>query len=239
MLLITPDTPETEFPSVNHATDEGLVAVGGELTTARILSAYRHGIFPWYSDEQPVLWWSPEPRAVLFPEGIRITRSLRKALRNKGFHVTADRDFPAVIHACAEPRGNPPHGGTWITDDMKRAYIELHELGYGHSIEVWLEKRLVGGVYGLSLGRAFFGESMFSRVNDASKVALVHLARYAGSHDIDFIDCQLPTGHLSRMGAINMSRGAYLDILSLALQGPDRVGPWSLPDDGSESDVVV
>lgn len=228
MLLITPDTPETEFPSPDAATDEGLVAVGGELTTSRLLSAYRNGIFPWYSNDQPVLWWSPEPRAVLFPEGIRITRSLRKTLRNKDFQVTADMDFAAVINACAEPRGQPPYGGTWITEDMKTAYIQLHELGYGHSIEVWRNGKLVGGMYGLLLGRAFFGESMFSRVSDASKVAMVWLAEYARTHDIDFIDCQLPTEHLTRMGAVNMSRNAYLERLEQALQYDDNTKPWLL-----------
>jgi leucyl/phenylalanyl-tRNA--protein transferase len=228
MLLITPDTPETEFPSADAATAEGLVAVGGELTTGRVLSAYRNGIFPWYSDDQPVLWWSPEPRAVLFPEGVHVSRSLRKTLRHKDFQVTADRDFEAVIHACAEPRGKTPYGGTWITGDMMRAYLELHRLGYGHSIEVWRAGRLVGGMYGLSLGNAFFGESMFSRVADASKVAMVRLAEFARQHQIDFIDCQLPTAHLTRMGAVNMSRKAYLDLLRQALRHADRLEPWSL-----------
>lgn len=228
MLLITPDTPETEFPSPDAATDEGLVAVGGELTTSRLLSAYRNGIFPWYSNDQPVLWWSPEPRAVLFPEGIRINRSLRKTLRHKDFQVTADKDFAAVINACAEPRGQPPYGGTWITEDMKTAYVQLHELGYGHSIEVWRNGKLVGGMYGLLLGRAFFGESMFSRVSDASKVAMVKLAEYSRTHDIEFIDCQLPTEHLTRMGAVNMSRNAYLQLLEQALQYDDNTQFWSL-----------
>lgn len=228
MLLITPDTPETEFPSPDAATDEGLVAVGGELTTSRLLSAYRNGIFPWYSNDQPVLWWSPEPRAVLFPEGIRISRSLRKTLRHKDFQVTADTDFAAVINACAEPRGLPPYSGTWITEEMKTAYIELHKLGYGHSIEVWRDGKLVGGMYGLQLGRAFFGESMFSRVSDASKVAMVSLSEYAVRHGIDFIDCQLPTDHLARMGAVNMSRNAYLELLGKALQHGDSTATWSL-----------
>ncbi|HBE93747.1 MAG TPA: leucyl/phenylalanyl-tRNA--protein transferase [Gammaproteobacteria bacterium] len=228
MLLITPDTPETEFPSPDAATDEGLIAVGGELTTGRILSAYRNGIFPWFSDDQPVLWWSPEPRAVLFPDNIRISRSLRKTLKYKEFRVTADQEFEAVINACAEPRGQPPYGGTWITEDMKQAYIELHRLGYAHSIEVWRADKLVGGVYGISLGRAFFGESMFSRVSDASKVAMVRLAEFARLHYIDFIDCQLPTDHLTRMGAVDMTRAAYLELLKQSLQHKDRTDHWSL-----------
>ena len=228
MLLITPDTPETEFPSPDAATDEGLVAVGGELTTSRLLSAYRSGIFPWYSEDQPVLWWSPEPRAILFPDKIKISRSLRKTLKHKEFQVTADQEFEAVINACAEPRGQPPYGGTWITEDMKRSYLELHRLGYGHSIEVWRAGELVGGMYGLSLGRAFFGESMFSRVSDASKVALVRLAEFAILYDIDFIDCQLPTDHLTSMGTVNMTRTAYLGLLKKSLKHNDRTEHWSL-----------
>lgn len=228
MLLITPDTPESLFPAADSASSEGLVAVGGKLTTERLLSAYRNGIFPWYSDDQPVLWWSPEPRAVLFPEQIRITRSLAKTLRNRGFEISADRAYGDVIDACAGPRGDSVGGGTWITADMKQAYTRLHELGYGHSIEVWLDGELAGGLYGLALGNAFFGESMFSWTRDASKVAMVWLARHCRSLGVEFIDCQLPTAHLARMGAVELTRRRYLRLLQQALRSDDRIGRWTL-----------
>lgn len=226
MQLITLDTPETQFPSPDSASEEGLVAVGGEITTVRVLSAYRQGIFPWYSEDQPVLWWSPEPRAILYPDGIKISRSLKKTLRKQVFHVTADQAFSEVIRCCAGPRIQSPGGGTWITDEMMSTYTRLHQMGYGHSIEVWHDEKLVGGLYGLALGSAFFGESMYSHAPDASKVALVHLAKKASSHGIDFIDCQLPTEHLSRMGAIDISRKAYLEILEDALKNDDRTEHW-------------
>jgi leucyl/phenylalanyl-tRNA--protein transferase len=226
MQLITHDTPETQFPSPDSASEEGLVAVGGEITTVRVLSAYRQGIFPWYSEDQPVLWWSPEPRAVIYPDSIKISRSLRKSLRNKHFHITADQAFTDVIKACAGPRIQSPGGGTWITDEMMATYTHLHQLGYGHSVEVWQDEKLVGGLYGLALGSAFFGESMYSHAPDASKIALVHLAKYASMNGIDFIDCQLPTEHLSRMGAIDISRKKYLAILADALKQSDRIEHW-------------
>ena len=230
MQLITNDTPETHFPSANTASAEGLVAVGGKITPIRVLSAYRQGIFPWYSDDQPVLWWSPEPRAILYPGQIKISRSLRKTLHKGLFRVTADQAFSDVIRNCAGPRRNSPEGGTWITPEMMKTYIQLHQRGYGHSIEVWKEDKLVGGLYGLALGSAFFGESMFSRVADASKVAMVYLARYAESHDIDLIDCQLPTEHLASMGAINITRKKYLSLLEKSLQHEDLTLPWNLEE---------
>lgn len=226
MQLITLDTPETQFPSPDSASEEGLVAVGGEITTVRVLSAYRQGIFPWYSEDQPVLWWSPEPRAILYPDDIKVSRSLKKTLRKQVFHVTADQAFNEVIRGCAGPRIQSPGGGTWITDEMMSTYTQLHQMGYGHSIEVWHDEKLVGGLYGLVLGSAFFGESMYSHAPDASKVALVHLAKIATHHGIDFIDCQLPTEHLSRMGAIDISRKAYLEILEDALKNDDRTEHW-------------
>ncbi len=228
MQLITADTPETQFPSPDSASEEGLVAVGGEVTTKRVLSAYRQGIFPWYSDDQPVLWWSPEPRAILYPDAINISRSLGKTLRRKEYTVTADTAFSDVILACAGPRKQSPNGGTWITDEMMATYNTLHNLGYGHSIEIWHDETLVGGLYGLSLGSAFFGESMFSHQPDASKLALVHLAEFSKSSGIDFIDCQLPTDHLTRMGAVNISRKDYLRILKTALKHKDHTKHWQL-----------
>lgn len=230
MQLITADTPETQFPSPNSASEEGLVAVGGEITTKRVLSAYRQGIFPWYSEDQPVLWWSPEPRAILYPDGIKISRSLKKTLRRNKFSITADTAFSQVVKACAGPRTQSPTGGTWITAEMMDTYNRLHQLGYGHSIEVWDQEKLVGGLYGLSLGSAFFGESMFSHRPDASKLALVSLAKFSKSSGIDFIDCQLPTDHLASMGAINISRKEYLKILEAALKHQDHTKCWQLDD---------
>ena len=228
MQLITADTPETQFPSPDSASDEGLVAVGGEITTKRVLSAYRQGIFPWYSEDQPVLWWSPEPRAILCPDDIKISRSLKKTLRHNNFSFTADTAFSEVIKACAGPRIHSPSGGTWITDEMMSTYNRLHQLGYGHSIEVWKDEKLVGGLYGLSLGSAFFGESMFSHQTDASKLALVYLAEFSKSNGIDFIDCQLPTDHLASMGAVNISRKEYLKMLKNALKHQDHTKYWQL-----------
>lgn len=228
MQLITQDTPETQFPPLEDASEEGLVAVGGDITPVRVLSAYRQGIFPWYSDDQPVLWWSPEPRAVLYPEDIKISKSLGKTLRKGIFTVTADRSFSDVIQACGQPRKQSPEGGTWITADMIETYTLLYHWGYGHSIEVWHEGNLAGGLYGLSLGGAFFGESMFSRKPDASKVALVFLAQYAMKHGIELIDCQLPTEHLSSMGAVNISRSKYMELLEKALRHKDRTRHWEL-----------
>jgi len=228
MQLITADTPETQFPSPNSASEEGLVAVGGKITTKRVLSAYRQGIFPWYSEDQPVLWWSPEPRAVLYPDEIKISRSLKKRLRQNNFSITADTAFSEVVKACAGPRTQSPTGSTWITTEMMDTYNRLHQLGYGHSIEVWNEEKLVGGLYGLSLGSAFFGESMFSHQSDASKLALVYLAKFSKSRGIDFIDCQLPTDHLASMGAVNISRKEYLRILETALKHQDHIKYWQL-----------
>ena len=228
MQLITDDTPETLFPSAESASEEGLVAVGGKITVKRVLSAYRQGIFPWYSPDQPVLWWSPEPRAILFPDNLKISRSFKKTLRKDLFRLTADQAFIQVIEACAGPRARSPGSGTWITEDMQKTYTRLHQLGYAHSIEVWNNEQLVGGLYGLSLGTAFFGESMFSLETDASKIALVALADYAKANNIDFIVCQLPTEHRSNMGAVDISRKEYLQLLEQALSSRDNTERWSL-----------
>lgn len=214
-----------EFPDVELALDEpdGLLAAGGALTPDWLLTAYRRGIFPWYSDGQPILWWSPNPRMVLFPEEIRIRRSLAKRLRNAGFDVTLDRDFAAVIKACATSRAY--REGTWITADMQSAYLTLHDLGYAHSVEVWHQHSLVGGLYGVALGNIFFGESMFSRESDASKVALVHLARHLQARGGGLIDCQMHTEHLARMGARDIARRDFIDYLDrYARQGPRAFG---------------
>lgn len=201
------------FPSLDTALDEpdGLLAAGGALTPDWLLTAYRQGIFPWFAEDQPVLWWSPDPRLVLFPDEIRITRSLAKRLRNAGFHATCDNDFAAVIEACAATRANAE--GTWITASMQAAYHRLHELGHAHSIEIRRNGRLVGGLYGVALGRMFFGESMFSIERDTSKVALVHLARHLQAHGGGLIDCQMPTPHLVRLGARSIARSEFIDYL--------------------------
>jgi len=214
------------FPATDQASPEGLLAIGGDLSPARLLAAYAHGIFPWYNPGQPILWWSPDPRMVLFPAELRISRSLDKRLRNAGFEVSLDRAFADVVAGCAAPRG--AESGTWITDDMYRAYCALHTLGYAHSTECWLDGQLVGGLYGVALGRAFFGESMFSRAPDASKVALVHLVRHLTAHDYRFVDCQVRSAHLASLGARDIPRAEFSRRLDEALTQPTERGPWRL-----------
>lgn len=219
------------FPAPDRALTEpdGLLATGGSLTPPRLLRAYRQGIFPWYSHGQPILWWSPDPRMVLLPEAIRISRSLQKTLRNGGFSVTADTDFTAIIYACAAPRTTGQ--GTWITPAMLRAYDRLHRLGYAHSIETWQDGQLVGGLYGVAVGRVFYGESMFSWVSDASKVALVALATQVRRWEFAVIDCQMETEHLIRMGATAIPRPTFLQLLDRYCPLPGRDGPWRLDAD--------
>jgi leucyl/phenylalanyl-tRNA--protein transferase len=207
------DAPEN-FPPVEGALDNppGLLAAGGDLSNARLLAAYRRGIFPWYSPGQPVLWWSPDPREVLPVEELHVSHSLARALRRRGFTTSVDTDFAAVIDACAAPRAASP--GTWITPEMRAAYLRLHALGAAHSIEVRLDAELVGGVYGVAVGRVFSGESMFSRVSDASKVALVALASWCRARGHALIDCQLPSAHLRSLGSRPMQRAEFLAYLS-------------------------
>ncbi|MBB3191540.1 leucyl/phenylalanyl-tRNA--protein transferase [Halomonas cerina] len=219
MLSWLPDHP-IAFPPPAAALDDpaGLLAAGGALTPAWLVAAYRRGIFPWFSDGQPILWWSPDPRLVLFPEEIRIRRSLRKRLRHAGFRITADRAFAEVMVSCAAPRDGQP--GTWITADMQAAYGRLHRLGIAHSVEVWRHERLVGGLYGVALGPVFFGESMFSWVPDASKVALVHLAAAMQAGGGRLIDCQVHTPHLASLGARDIARPAFIGYLEEWLGNP-------------------
>lgn len=231
MFLLNPDAREFHFPPAEHASREGLLAVGGDLRPERLLEAYRAGIFPWYNDGQPILWWSPDPRAVLFPPRLKISRSLRKTLRAGKFRVTFDRRFGEVIRACAAPRRKHPDGGTWITHEMREAYVELHRLGYAHSVEAWHDDRLVGGLYGVALGVAFFGESMFSRVSDASKVALVSGVRQLERWGYTLVDCQLPSPHLEHLGAESIARKDYLALLRVALARPVREHPWNFDSD--------
>jgi leucyl/phenylalanyl-tRNA--protein transferase len=206
------DAPES-FPPVEQALDNppGLLAAGGDLSPARLIAAYRRGIFPWYSPGQPVLWWSPDPREVLPVDALHVSRSLARALRRRGFVTSVDTDFAAVIDACAAPRAASP--GTWITPEMRAAYLCLHALGSAHSIEVRRGAELVGGVYGVAVGRVFSGESMFSRVSDASKVALVALADWCRARGHVLIDCQLPSAHLRSLGSRPMQRAEFLVYL--------------------------
>jgi leucyl/phenylalanyl-tRNA--protein transferase len=191
-----------------------------------LLEAYRHGIFPWYNDDQPILWWSPDPRTVLFPDKLHISRSLKRSLRPGIFSVTLDRRFRDVMQHCAGPRPQYPDGGTWITAEMLAAYRRLHELGYAHSVETWQEGQLVGGLYGVALGGAFFAESMFTRVPDASKVALVSLMRQLQAWEYRLMDCQQASPHVMRFGAEEIPRRSYLDHLADAVSLPERRGHW-------------
>jgi leucyl/phenylalanyl-tRNA---protein transferase len=210
---LSPHDPPDGFPPAEQALEDppGLLAAGGDLSPARLLAAYQRGIFPWYSPGQPVLWWSPDPRAVLFPEEFRCSRSLGKTRRNSGMTVAIDNDFAAVIDSCAAPREHSP--GTWITTEMRRAYLQLHELGYAHSFGTYRDNMLVGGLYGVRLGGVFFGESMFSRERDASKVALAQLVDTCSQGGIAVIDCQLASRHLESLGSRAITRRQFQALL--------------------------
>ena len=214
------------FPDVELAlTDpDGLLAVGGDLSTKRLLAAYAKGIFPWYSDDQPIMWWSPDPRSILKLDDFKISRSLNKTLKKNIFHVTMDTAFNDVIRACAKTRKDG--FGTWITAEMLDAYCELHRLGYAHSVECWFEQKLVGGLYGLSLGHAFFGESMFTLKTDASKVALAFLVKQLKQWQFDFIDAQVSSEHMTRLGAKEIPRSQFIHELQHTLQYSSRIGKW-------------
>jgi leucyl/phenylalanyl-tRNA--protein transferase len=219
---------EAIFPRPEEAEESGLLAVGGDLRSERLLLAYSMGIFPWYSQGQPILWFSPDPRMVLQPEHLHVSKSLRKQIASGRYEVRFDTAFARVVRACAEvPR--PDQEGTWITWEMEQAYIKLQELGFAHSAEAWEGETLVGGLYGVSLGDCFFGESMFSLRADASKVAFVTLANQLASWGIELIDCQVHTAHLERFGAEEWPRAKFLRVLQDALQGPTRRGHWQLP----------
>ena len=210
---LSPTDPPDHFPAAERALDDpaGLLAAGGDLSPARLLAAYQRGIFPWYSQGQPVLWWSPDPRAVLLPEEFRLSRSLAKTLRNRGFEGHIDRDFQAVIEGCAAPRARSP--GTWLLPEMRAAYLQLHQLGHALSFETWRAGALVGGLYGVRLGNMFFGESMFSLERDASKAALAHLVAYCREQGVAVIDCQLPSRHLQSLGSRLISRAQFQGLL--------------------------
>jgi leucyl/phenylalanyl-tRNA--protein transferase len=223
--------PDEPFPPVTAALADpnGLLAVGGELSAVRLIDAYRHGIFPWFSPGQPVLWWSPDPRMVLMPHELKVSRSLRKALRKRDYEVRADTCFRAVMQACAEPR--PEQGGTWISAGMIAAYCALHEQGLAHSIETWIDGELAGGLYGVALGRMFYGESMFTHAADASKIALVHLVRQIERWHFGMIDCQMHTRHLASLGAREIPRADFMRKLQELVDYPGVTGHWELDDD--------
>ncbi len=216
------------FPSVARAMREpnGLLAVGADLQPTTLLAAYRQGIFPWYNEGQPILWWSPDPRLVLFPAEFIMRRSLAKRIRNGGLEIRMDSQFAEVMAACASPRSGQE--GTWISPAMVHAYTHLHQLGFAHSVETWFDGELVGGLYGVAIGKMFFGESMFSRVRDASKVALAALCRQLDAWDFGMIDCQMYTPHLATLGAREISRAAFVQTVRELVNLPHHPGPWQI-----------
>jgi leucyl/phenylalanyl-tRNA--protein transferase len=213
--LLSAAAPDFPDPRLALTDPNGLLAIGGDLSPARLITAYRAGIFPWFGEGEPILWWSPDPRAILYPADIRISRSLRQAMHKLNYQLRWDSAFEKVITHCAKPRA--AQDGTWITQQMIDAYTLLHKQGIAHSVEIWQEERLVGGLYGVSIGKVFCGESMFSSIPNASKIALVHLAHRLAERQYHFIDCQLPTEHLTRMGAITIPRDLFLERLARAL----------------------
>jgi len=213
------------FPDPRMASDEGLLAYGGDLNPNRLLTAYRKGIFPWYAEGDPILWWSPDPRLLLYPAGFKTRKSFARVLRSGKFSVTFDRAFTEVIEYCGTvPREG--QNGSWLLPEMREAYRELYQMGFAHSVEVYKEGKLAGGLYGLAMGKAFFGESMFSLVSDASKVAFRALSDVLGSKGYDFIDCQMKTEHLMGLGAVEIQRDLYLDQLASTLDKPSDIGHW-------------
>ena len=220
---------EIAFPSPNLASGEGLLAVGGDLSQKRLLLAYSMGIFPWYSEAEPILWWSPNPRLVLYPDELRISKSLQKTIKKGLFQITLDRAFERVITECAKVR-RKNNEGTWIVPDMISAYCQLHASGFAHSVEAWQNDTLVGGLYGVSLGKCFFGESMFTLITNASKVAFVALINYVKALSFDLIDCQVTTEHLVSLGAREIPRALFLEQLKKSLLAPTRKGTWILTD---------
>ena len=218
--------PDEPFPPVDRALRDpnGLLAAGGDLSPERLLDAYARGIFPWFGDDDPLLWWSPDPRMVLITDDLRISRSLRRVLRSGRFQVTMDTAFAEVMAGCAEPRAE--QDGTWITRDMTEAYARLAALGFAHSVEAWSDGALAGGLYGVAIGRMFFGESMFSRVSDASKVALVHLVRQFQRWGLPMIDCQMSTPHLASLGARDVARADFVREVGRLVRQPAVPAPW-------------
>jgi leucyl/phenylalanyl-tRNA--protein transferase len=227
-------------PLVNALTyPNGLIAAGADLSPKRLLAAYRQGIFPWYSRNEPILWWSPDPRMVLIPSELKISRSLAKTLRNRGHEIRFDSAFDAVLQGCASrgARHGPGESGTWITDEMRSAYLQLHELGYAHSAETWIDGELAGGLYGVAIGRMFYGESMFTRVRDASKMAMVHLVRRLERQGCGMIDCQMHTAHLASLGARAIARSEFSLRLQELVNYAATPTKWNDPE--AENDVAA
>lgn len=217
------------FPPPQLSREDGLLAIGGDLSLERLLQAYRSGIFPWFSDDYPIMWWSPDPRLVLYPHEIKISKSLNKTIRKNLFDVTMDIAFERVITSCAQIRSHA-NEGTWINKDMIDSYCRLHESGYAHSVEAWHRGELAGGVYGVSLGGCFFGESMFARIDNASKVALVELVVHLEALRFDLIDCQVTTDHLLHFGAREIPRSKFLEQLKKSQDRSDIIGKWTFDD---------
>jgi leucyl/phenylalanyl-tRNA--protein transferase len=218
---------ELQFPHPSLTSENGILAVGGDLSAERLILAYQYGIFPWFNEGDPILWWSPDPRFVLFPEELKVSRSMRPYFNQKKFGCTIDRDFGAVIRHCQQNRRGRQAGmGTWITEEMLEAYIRLHELGFAHSVEVWKGDELVGGLYGLAFGKCFFGESMFTKVSNASKFGFINLVRYLEERGFWLIDCQQETRHLASLGARSISREKFLSILEKNREEDGEIGKW-------------
>lgn len=223
--LTAGDAPDS-FPAIDRALIEpdGLLAAGGDLSSERLLAAYRHGIFPWYEDGQPILWWSPDPRCVLFPRDFHVARRLRRDIGRSGAEITVNQSFDDVVHACAEPR--PSQQGTWITDEMLAAYSRLHREGWAHSLEIREDGELVGGIYGIAIGKVFFGESMFSKASNASKFAFLSLARILDAAGFPLIDCQVVSGHLLTLGATTIPRTKFAAVLRESCEPQTRFTGW-------------
>lgn len=220
-----------DLPPVTQALSEppGLLAVGGSLSAEWLIAAYSKGVFPWFNSDQPILWWSPDPRMVLFPDELRISHSLKQVLRKRQYEIRFDTAFEQVMEGCSQPRAG--QAGTWISPQMISAYTELHRIGVAHSVETWINGELAGGLYGVALGRVFYGESMFTRVSDASKIAFVHLVRQLQRWQFRVIDCQMNTAHLARFGAKEIARDDFIQLLAEGVPMPAVALPWQLEDD--------
>lgn len=227
--------PDDPFPPLSRALREpnGLLAAGGDLAVPRLVAAYRHGCFPWFAEGEPILWWSPDPRMVLLPAELHVPRSLARRLRRGGFEIRCDTRFRAVLDGCAAPRSDD--GGTWITASMIEAYDRLHAQGFAHSVETWIDGALAGGLYGVSIGRVFFGESMFSREPDASKIALIHLVLQLRRWEFGLIDCQMRTSHLARFGAREIGRSTFVRLVNRHVDQPAPAVPWRFDADLASS----